>query len=261
MNVLDFYKYKLEKIKISMITCYDHWSAQIVNESEIDCILVGDSVAMVVYGQDSTLDISTKQIAEHVKAVKRGAPNKFIVGDLPFLSYRKGLKTTMDNVGTLMKAGANAIKLEGAEGNLETIKHITESGVPVMGHLGLTPQMVHKMGGYKVQGKTNEDAEKIKSQALKLQQAGCFALVLECIPTELAEEITKSLSIPTIGIGAGPVTDGQVLVMQDMLGCYTKNPKFVKKFNTLNESLKENFNNYDKSVKDQSFPSKKESYT
>jgi len=261
MNVLDFYKYKLEKIKISMITCYDHWSAKIVNASEIDCILVGDSVAMVIYGKDSTLDITTEQIAEHVKAVKLGAPSKFIVGDLPFLSYRKGLKTTMDNVEILMKAGASAVKLEGANGNLEAIKHITESGVPVMGHLGLTPQMVHKMGGYKVQGKSNEDAEKLKAQALELQKAGCFSIVLECIPTELAEEITNSLTIPTIGIGAGPVTDGQVLVMQDMLGCYEKNPKFVKKFNSLNESLKDNFNNYNKSVKDISFPSKKESYS
>jgi len=180
MNVLDFYKFKADKKKISMITCYDHWTAQIVNESTVDCILVGDSVAMVVYGKESTLDISTEIIAEHVKAVKLGAPSKFIIGDLPFLSYRKGLKNTMDNVEILMKAGAHAIKLEGAEGNLKSIKHIVESGIPVMGHLGLTPQMVNKMGGYKVQGKTNEGAELIKAQALQLQEAGCFALVLEC---------------------------------------------------------------------------------
>ncbi len=261
MNIHDFINYKKENKKISMVTCYDHWSAQILNESPVDSILVGDSLAMVVYGKENTLDITTSQIAEHVKAVRKGAPKKFIVADLPFLSYRKNLSTTMDNVGLLMKAGAHAIKLEGADGNLKTISHIIESGVPVMGHLGLTPQMLNQMGGYKVQGKDNASSEKIYNDALSLQKAGCFSVVLECVPSSLAKNISEQLSIPTIGIGAGHQTDGQVLVMQDLLGVYLKNPKFVKKYNQLNEQLLSSFTQFNFEVKSQTFPSEKESYT
>ena len=258
MNVLDF---KKGKNKITMITCYDHWTASILNKTDIDCLLVGDSLAMIIYGKDSTLDVSTQQIAYHVEAVKKGAPDKFIVGDLPFLSYRKGLATTMNNVEKLMKAGANAVKLEGALGNLKTIKHIVDSGVPVMGHLGLTPQMVHQMGGYKVQGKTDNEANKIITRAKELEEAGCFSLVLECIPTALAQKVTDQLSIPTIGIGAGSVTDGQVIVLQDMLGAYSKNAKFVRKYAELNKVVFDAVNKFHEDVNSKSYPGKEESYS
>ncbi len=261
MKIQDFNAYKKESRKITMLTCYDHWSAQILAESNVDCLLVGDSVAMILYGEDSTLNISTSDIARHVAAVKKGAPDKFIIGDMPFLSYRKDLTTTMNNVEKLMKAGANSIKLEGAQGNLEMIEHIVASGVPVMGHLGLTPQMVHQLGGYKVQGKSETQAQHIKDWAIQLQNAGCYSLVLECVPTDLAKDITTELEIPTIGIGAGNVTDGQVLVLQDMLGAFTKNAKFVKAYENLNERIKAKANLFCTEVQDLEYPSQKESYS
>ncbi|MBI5447277.1 MAG: 3-methyl-2-oxobutanoate hydroxymethyltransferase [Gammaproteobacteria bacterium] len=231
MNILDFYKKKQNKEKISMITCYDYTSAKILSQSNVDCLLVGDSVAMTMHGYKDTLSATLEIMALHTAAVSRGASNKFIVSDLPFLSYRKSFTKNVSAAQTLIQAGAHAVKLECAAGNLPLIQHLTESGVPVMGHLGLTPQFLHALGGYHVQGKTVKSAQKIQEDAFALQEAGCFSLVLECVPAHLAEQITQQLSIPTIGIGAGPGTDGQVLVFQDLLGLNLDfKPKFVKSF-------------------------------
>jgi 3-methyl-2-oxobutanoate hydroxymethyltransferase len=230
-NIFDFAKKKMTGQKISMITCYDYTCAKILANTSIDCILVGDSVAMTMHGFEHTLFAEIELLAIHTQAVKRGAPDKFIIGDMPFLSYRKSKRQSMDAVERLIKAGAQAIKLEGAAGNIALIKHLVESGIPVMGHLGLTAQMLHTLGGYKVQGKTDQAAAAINNDAYQLQEAGCFALVLECMPSELANTITQRLSIPTIGIGAGSDTDGQVLVWQDMLGLNLDfKPKFVKAY-------------------------------
>lgn len=229
-TITEFSKKKLNGEKISMITCYDFWSAKIVNVSPIDCILVGDSVGMVMHGFDSTIPVDIKMMELHLKAVKKGAPDKMIIADMPFLSHRKGTKVTMDNVECLMRAGAVAVKIEAQPGHEKIIKHIVDSGVPVVGHIGLIPQSVNQLGGYKIQGKDTSSALRLLALAKKLEEAGCCALVLECIPESLAKKITDQLHIPTIGIGSGTATDGQVLVMQDMLGCQKDfSPSFVTK--------------------------------
>ncbi|MCB0355492.1 MAG: 3-methyl-2-oxobutanoate hydroxymethyltransferase [Bdellovibrionales bacterium] len=261
MNIFDLQKMKQSQQKISMVTCYDFWSAQILAESAIPLILVGDSAANVIHGFSSTLNMDTHLMALHVAAVARGVSNKFIIGDLPFLSYRKDLTYNMTQVEKIMKAGAHAVKLEGAEGNLSLIQHCVESGVPVMGHLGLTPQSLHQLGGMRVQGRNQEQARKIFAHAQALEQAGCFALVLECVPSPLAAQITQELKIPTIGIGAGPDTDGQVLVMQDLLGLNGDfKPKFLRKFLDGKKLFLEAFNDYHKAVSEKSFPAIEESY-
>src|SRR5258708_30377077 len=209
MNVLEFQKMRDEGRKISMVTCYDYSSARAVGESSIDGILVGDSLDMTIHGYPTTLSATTAMMALHTAAVARGAANKFIVADLPFLSYRKGLKEAMDSVHDLMSAGAHAVKLEGVHSHAEIVRHIVESGVPVMGHLGLTPQSVHALGGMKVQARTNAAVKVLASEARELEHAGCFALVLECVPTEAARQVTNLLKIPTIGIGAGPGVRGR----------------------------------------------------
>lgn len=231
MTILDFQHKKREREKITMVTCYDYTSAKLLAQTSVDCLLVGDSVAMTMHGFKHTVYATLEMMCMHTAAVSRGAGDKFIVSDLPFLSYRKSLAEGMAAIQALMQNGASAVKLEGADGNLDLIKHTVESGVPVMGHLGLTPQSVHQLGGYKVQGKTDVAAEKLRQDALALQQAGCFCIVLECVPAQLAEEITQALVIPTIGIGAGAETNGQVLVYQDLLGMDKAfKPKFVKTF-------------------------------
>ncbi len=262
MNILDFKKYKAGNKVISMITCYDSWSATIIEESQLDCILVGDSLAMAMHGHDSTLPADTDLMALHIAAVRKGAPTSFIVGDMPFLSFRKGLVPAMETVEKLMKAGANALKLEGIDGHSEIISHIVKSGVPVMGHIGLTPQSVNQLGGYKVQGKTDEKAQQLQKDALALEEAGCFAIVLECVPSSIGKLITEKLTIPTIGIGAGNSCDGQVLVLQDMLGLNNRfQPKFVRTFMEGFDTVKNALNEYDNVVKERSFPSNKESYS
>lgn len=255
MNILDFYKKKQSGEKISMITCYDYTSARIVSNTAVDCILVGDSVAMVMHGYKHTLSANIDMMCFHTAAVHRGASNKFIIGDLPFLSYRKSLSDNMTAAEKIMRAGANAVKLEGTAGNLDFIKHLTESGIPVMGHLGLTPQALHMLGGYKIQGKSAEAADQIKMDALLLEKAGCFSVVLECIPKQLATEITASLSIPTIGVGAGPNTDGQVLVFQDLLGMnIDMKPKFVKSFFNGFDAIKESIDIFVNEIQTGEFP-------
>jgi 3-methyl-2-oxobutanoate hydroxymethyltransferase len=261
MKIQDFQSRKQKGQKISMITCYDSWSAKIIDKSEIDVILVGDSLAMVMHGFQTTLSASVDLMALHVAAVARSSHNKFIVGDLPFLSYRKSLTDNMDAMGKVMTAGAHALKLEGAKGNLDLIRHAVDSGIPVMGHLGLTPQSIHQLGGYKVQGKEKKEFEQILKDAEDLEKAGCFSVVLECVPTALAAEITSSLAIPTIGIGASVNCDGQVLVLQDMLGMNMEfAPKFLKKYLDGAELIQNALNTYHHEVVGKEFPTSKESY-
>lgn len=260
-TILDFASKKNKKEKISMVTCYDYSFAKIVAESKVDTILVGDSLAQVIHGYPNTLHATIEMMALHTAAVARGAGNKFIVADMPFMSTRKGLETAMNDVQKLMVAGAHAVKIENADGHAELIKHIVESGVPVMGHLGLTPQSIHQLGGPKIQGRSQTSADKLLHDALIMQQAGCFSLVLECIPSVLAEKVTQSLAIPTIGIGAGSGTDGQVLVLQDMLGMNPEfNPKFLKKFATEHGHILTALNQYADEVTTVTFPKPENGY-
>ncbi len=261
MTVLDFHKRKAAGEAISMVTCYDYWTAAIANDSDVDCLLVGDSLAMVVYGHNSTIPADTQLMARHTEAVRKGAPDKFLITDMPFLAHRKGLLSTMESVETIMKAGANGIKIEGIEGHEDLIKHIVESGIPVMGHIGLTPQSFNQLGGFKVQNKTDDSIEQLINQGRRLEKAGCFSLVAECIPSRAGKKLSESIDIPVIGIGAGNGTDGQVLVLQDMLGANSGYvPKFVRQFLDGATMIKETLNQYDQSVKNRQFPSDKESY-
>lgn len=255
MNVLDFQKMKQQQKKISMVTSYDYWSAQLIESSNIDCILVGDSAAMVIHGHSTTIPASVEMMIPHVQAVSRAAKTKFIIGDLPFCSYRKGLTHAMKAVDAMMKAGSHALKLEGAQGNFKLIHHMVLSGVPVMGHLGLTPQSIHALGGFKIQGRNEKAIQQLFKDAHALQDAGCFALVLECIPFQVAQELTSALAIPTIGIGAGPYTDGQVLVFQDLLGLQPNDKlKFVKKYLNGFELIQKSLDQYHHEVKNTIFP-------
>ena len=261
MKIQSFRQRKAAAEKISMVTCYDYWSAQILAESKVDTLLVGDSLAMVMHGYPSTVHATVEMMSTHIAAVKRGAPNKFIVGDMPFLAARKDLGQAMDAVTSLMQAGSNAIKIEGAGGQLPLLAHIVESGVPVMGHLGLTPQSVEGLGGHRVQGRIESDAQRIFDDALALQEAGCFSLVLECIPQNLADRITKALDIPTIGIGAGPHTDGQVLVLQDLLGMQQAfKPKFLRHYMDGFGELSHALNHFHGDVVEGRFPNCQEAY-
>lgn len=260
-SVLDFAQKKIKKEKISMVTCYDYTFAKVLSGTQVDCLLVGDSVAMTIHGYTSTLPATTEIMALHTAAVARGAGGKFIVGDMPFLSNRKGLREAMNCVDALMKAGAQAVKLEGVEGHEDIVSHIVKSGVPVMGHLGLTPQSIHQMGGFKVQGRQEVEAKLIAKQSLKLEDLGCFALVLECVPSALARTITESLQIPTIGIGAGSGVDGQVLVLQDLLGMNDDfKPKFLRKYLNGATLMRQAFDEFAASTREGTFPTAMESY-
>lgn len=246
---------------ISMVTCYDTWSARIIAATDIDCILVGDSVAMVMHGHDTTIPADVDMMRLHVAAARRGAPELLLIADMPFLAHRKGLRPAMEAVDVLMKAGAQGVKIEGAGDTVDLIRHIVDSGVPVMGHLGLTPQSIHAFGGYRVQGRSEQAAAAIRAEAVRLQEAGCFALVLEVVPSALASEVTEALDIPTIGIGAGPHTSGQVLVLQDLLGMQPEfRPHFLRTFLDGFELLREALGRYDGAVKSGSYPSDEESY-
>ncbi len=260
-RIHDFQKAKLEGQKISMVTCYDASSARILDKSNIDCVLIGDSLAMVMHGFETTLTATLEMMELHTAAVARTCKSKFLIADMPFLSYRKSLDSNMEAVQRLMQAGAHAVKLEGAAGNLDLIKHIVDSGVPVMGHLGLTPQSFHQLGGFKVQGKESEQKDWILQSAMELSHAGCFSIVLECVPNSLAQEITESLKIPTIGIGAGLGVDGQVLVWQDLLGMNSEfRPKFVRSFANLENDISNALNQFHSSVQEKSFPAIEESF-
>ena len=255
------FKKKDNKQKISMVTCYDFWSAKILGKTQVDGLLVGDSVAMVVHGFPSTLHAHLDMMVTHTQAVDRAKIKKPIVTDLPFLAHRKGKKQLMKAVEKLMKAGASALKIETAPGQEDSVRFISDSGVPVLGHLGLTPQYVHQFGGLQSSGKDPLSGQKILQQALQLEQAGCHALVLECVPMKLAGEITEKLSIPTIGIGAGPLTDGQVLVLQDLLG-FNENfkPRFLRQFADGEKWMQKGIENFTQSVTNLNFPNQEESF-
>lgn len=262
ISLHDLMKMKEAGKKIAMITCYDYISALIIEKTSIDCVLVGDTSSMLMHGASNTLFSTVEQISVHIQAVSRGIKSKFIIGDLPFMSYHKSVRQTLEAVETLMRAGAHAIKLEGEnEEIVKTIRAIINAGVPVMGHLGLTPQHIHQLGGFKVQGKTKIAAEQLLGQALTLEKAGCFSIVLECIPASLTKTITQALSIPTIGIGAGADSDGQVLVFHDLLGLQVElKPKFVKRYLNGAQLFEQGIEKYTEDVKSKKFPLTQHTY-
>jgi 3-methyl-2-oxobutanoate hydroxymethyltransferase len=244
-----------------MVTCYDYTFARLLSKGAIDGILVGDSTAMVMHGHASTLTADVELMRLHTAAVVRGAGGKFIITDMPFLSFRKGLPAALDSAHVLMSAGAHALKLEGVDGHEDVIQRMTQSGIPVMGHVGLQPQSVHSYGGFRVQGRSDETARAIARQASALEALGAFAVVLECIPANLAQEITEALRIPTIGIGAGAGCDGQILVLQDLLGLNMDFcPKFARPFFDGARSVLDAVANFDEAVKAGTFPVIEESY-
>ncbi len=259
----DFLKMKNERNKISMLTAYDFPSAKIAEEAGIDVILVGDSLGMVVLGYDSTVPVTVDDMIHHTKAVRRGAKDTFIVTDMPFMSYHLSREDTLKTAAEILQqGGAHAVKVEGGAHVIDRIQSLTSAGIPVMAHLGLTPQSVGVLGGYKVQGKTAETAKKLIDDARKCEQAGAFALVLECVPKQIAKEISGALTIPTIGIGAGRDTDGQVLVFHDLVTYgVDRVPKFVKQYCNVSEAIHNSIKNYIEEVKGESFPSDDQSFT
>ncbi|MGV8080388.1 MAG: 3-methyl-2-oxobutanoate hydroxymethyltransferase [Syntrophales bacterium] len=248
--------------KITMITAYDYPTAAVVDEAGIDLILVGDSLGMVVLGYDSTLPVTMDVMIHHTKAVTRAVSRALVIGDMPFMSYQASVDEAVRNAGRfLQEAGAQAVKLEGGREVAEVTRRIAAAGIPVMAHLGLTPQSVHQLGGYKVQGKGNEAANRILEDAKILEEAGAFSVVLECVPTELGRVISETLSIPTIGIGGGIHCDGQVLVIHDLLGMFERfTPKFVKKYANINAQMKEAVGKYIEEVREGQFPGPEHSF-
>jgi len=260
-SVLDFGAAKAAGRKISMVTCYDTAFARVLEASQVDSILVGDSAAMVMHGHSDTLAATVELMALHTAAVRRGAPTRFLVTDLPFLSFRKGIPAALDAVAAMMRAGAQAVKLEGVAGHEDVITAIVGSGVPVMGHLGLTPQSVNAFAGYRVQGRSDDDAARIVEDAKRLEALGCFSIVLECVPSALGARITRAVGIPTIGIGAGAGCDGQVLVLQDMLGLAGgRLPRFVRTYLDGAQAVREAVDRFDSDVKQGTYPAAAESY-
>lgn len=261
-DVRDFARFKVEGRKISMVTAYDAWSARLIARSTVDAILVGDSAAMVIHGHPTTLAATVGQMAVHTRAVARAAAGRFLIADLPFLSFRKGIGPAMAAVGALVTSGAHAVKLEGMDGHEDVIRHIIGSGVPVMAHIGLTPQSVNRLGGFRLQGRTDGEAATLLRQAHALEDLGCFSIVLECVPAAVAARITSEVAVPTIGIGAGVQTDGQVLVLQDLWGVdASRTPRFVRRYVEGEQLLTNALNDYDRDVKETRFPSAEESYS
>ncbi|MCB9868314.1 MAG: 3-methyl-2-oxobutanoate hydroxymethyltransferase [Planctomycetes bacterium] len=253
---------KQAKVPIAVLTAYDYLWARILDSAGVDVLLVGDSLGTVVQGRDTTISVTMEHILYHAELVARAAKRALVVADMPFMSFQTSLHEALRNAGQLLKqSNAEAVKLEGGRPVLDTITHLTDAGIPVMGHLGLTPQSIHKFGSYKVRGGNEEEADQIFDDAMALQDAGAFALVLEKIPVELAARITAALSIPTIGIGAGPQCDGQVLVTQDMVGLFTRfKPRFVRRYLALEQTLEETFRRFVADVRQREFPSEDESY-
>jgi len=258
----DFIKMKQNAQKITMITAYDYPSAKLVEQAGTDLILVGDSLGMVVLGYDSTVPVTMDDMIHHGKAVKRGAKDTFIVIDMPFMSYHISNRETLINATRLIQeTGANAVKLEGADDVIDQINSLTNAGIPVMAHLGLTPQSVGVLGGYKVQGKSSEEAKLLIQNALKCQAAGAFAIVLECVPMQVAKEVSDQLDIPTIGIGAGSDTDGQVLVYHDLITYgVDRVAKFVKQYTNVNDPISLALDQYISEVRIGAFPEMKHSF-
>lgn len=261
MKLRDFIAKKQAKQKITIVTCYDFCFAKLIAATNVDCILVGDSVAMVLHGHQSTIPANVELMVLHTQAVKKAGGNKFIITDMPFLSYRKSINKALDTVEKLMQAGAHAIKLEGVTGNEALIKHIVSSGIPVMGHIGFTPQSIYQIDGYMAKKNDEQIMQQLYEQAHILEQCGCFAIVLECVDKGIAAKISNSLRIPTIGIGAGPQVDGQVLVLHDLLGFNQQfKPKFLKKYMDGAELVTQAVDTYVKEVQTGVFPDDKHSY-
>lgn len=261
-TVATILKQKSEHDRIAMLTAYDYSTAKLIDQSGADIILVGDSLGMVMLGYEDTLPVTMEDMIHHTAAVSRGAENTLIVSDMPFMSYQTSVYDAVKNAGRLIKEGhANAVKLEGGLEFAPHIKAITDASIPVMGHIGMTPQSVNKFGGFRVQGRDEETAEKIIKDARAVQNAGAFAVVLECVPDRLAAYITEILDIPAIGIGAGNGCDGQVLVYHDMLGMFSDfTPKFAKKYAEIGKQMKEAFSSYIDEVKSGVFPDKEHSF-
>ena len=255
-TVSTFREQKAKGEKISMLTAYDYSTAKLMDEAGINGILVGDSLGMVMLGYEDTLPVTMEDMIHHTAAVCRGAKNTLVVGDMPFISYQVSVEEAVYNAGRLMKEGrCQAVKLEGGASVCPQIRAITNASIPVMAHIGLTPQSINAFGGFKVQGKSEEAAKKLLEDAKAVEEAGAFAVVLECVPAKLAELISKSISIPTIGIGAGAGCDGQILVYQDMLGLFSDfTPKFVKKYANVGEMMTQAFRDYIADVQEGSFP-------
>lgn len=261
-TVATFRKAKEEGKKISMLTAYDYSTAGLLDAAGVNGILVGDSLGNVMLGYEDTISVTMEDMIHHGAAVARGVKNALVVIDMPFMSYQTSVYDAMVNAGRLMKEGrANAVKLEGGREVVPQIQAIVQAGIPVMAHLGLTPQSIHAFGGYKVQGKDEEAARKLIENAKEVEAAGAFAVVLECVPAPLAELVTKQISIPTIGIGAGAGCDGQILVYQDMLGLYSDfTPKFAKRYAELGTAMQEAFKAYVEDVEQGRFPAEEHCY-
>ncbi|MCK5450306.1 MAG: 3-methyl-2-oxobutanoate hydroxymethyltransferase [Candidatus Omnitrophica bacterium] len=262
ITVLDFKRKKEKRSKISMLTAYDYPMARLIDSAGVDAVLVGDSVGMVMLGYDSTIYVTMDEMIHHAKAVRKGVKNAFLIGDMPFMSYQASDEDAIRNAGRFVKeAGCEAVKVEGGMDVVSRVKAILFSGIPVLGHLGLTPQSVNKIGGYKVQGKDAASAAKLIDDAVELEKAGCFGVVLECIPANLAKRIQNKLSIPTIGIGAGVHCDGQVLVTHDIIGYFDKFvPKFTKRYADVGTIVSKAIEDFKTDVESGSFPDEDHSF-
>ncbi len=259
-SILEFGAAKRHGRKLVVVTAYDAWSARLLESAPVDAILVGDSAMMVVHGEPNTLGATVEIIAQHTRAVVRGGSGKLIIADMPFLSARRGAVAALDAAAELVKAGAHAVKIEGVRGHAEVIRHLVDSGIPVMGHVGLVPQSVNALGGFVVQGR-DADAGRLKAEAAEVEAAGAFALVLECLPRKLAAEITAASRIPTIGIGAGARCDGQVLVLHDLLGLNVGfHPRFVRRFAAGDRLVRAGVEKFAAAVRRGTFPAAKETF-
>jgi 3-methyl-2-oxobutanoate hydroxymethyltransferase len=255
VTVKDFFKLKEKNEPIVMITAYDYVSARMADEAGVDAILVGDSLSMVIQGHENTIPCTIDDVIYHTRLVRRGAKRAFLIADMPFLSYQVSIEEGIKNAGLLLKAGAEAVKIEGGREVKELVEKLVSYGIPVMGHIGMTPQHVYSFGGYKLQGKTEEQKKRLLEDARILEEAGVFSIVLEMIPAEVAKEITDSVKVPTIGIGAGPHCDGQVLVFHDLLGLYPDfRPSFAKAYRELYREGLEGIREFTKEVKSRKFP-------
>jgi 3-methyl-2-oxobutanoate hydroxymethyltransferase len=263
VTITEIKEMKQRKEKIPMLTAYDYVTAKMVDEAGVPLILVGDSLGMVMLGYESTIPVTMEEMIHHTKAVVRGAREALIIGDMPFMSYHISVSDALHNAARfIQEGGAQTVKLEGGEVVAEKVRRLVDCGIPVMGHIGLTPQSIHQLGGFKVQGKAMEEAKKLLNDARILEEAGAFAIVLECTPAPLSKLITQKLVIPTIGIGAGPDCDGQVQVISDILGLYTEFvPKHAKQYARLAGEIKAAVSSYMSEVKSLSFPTKEQSYT
>ncbi len=262
VTILDIQKRKQNRIPITMLTAYDFSAAVLLDQADIDIILVGDSLGMVMLGYAGTTQVTMDEMLHHCRAVARGTTGAFLVGDMPFMSYQVDLAEAVRNAGRFLKeAGMDCVKVEGGAEIVNTVRAIVRAGIPVMGHIGLTPQTVSQLGGYRIQGKTAVAAQSLLEDALALQEAGCFSIVLEAIPATVATQISQKLTIPTLGIGAGAGCDGQVLVFHDMLGLYDRlQPRFVKEYGAIGKAILTAVQTYSAEVRNREFPAEEHTY-